>query len=151
MPEVEIVESAGILIEFDHPLPPPPVTFPVKEKIWTKRVQPQRHFPGRTARVLRDLPTRKGAVGQGANIMRSLRKADKYEDWTMNVRKEENNTWSIYLTYNGRLNEEEYQQRETRRAAHYARNMAISRRKQLEAAQVLGHSVLSGSLKPPTV
>lgn len=150
--EVEEVEG-GYLIEWDVPIPPRAITlnFNVPEYKWSKRVGAMRLHPGRRARIMRDIRTAKKAQGQKTNIVRSLRDHDKYENWTLNVAKEEKGTWSIFITYEGRLTEVEYQAKMARSAKRYADNMAAARRNKLTRQQQLGNSLLSARLRPPTI
>lgn len=150
--ETEEVEG-GYLIEWDVPIPPRAISlnFNTPEYKWAKRVGAMRHHPGRRARIMRDIRTSVKAQGQKSNILRSLHNHDKYENWTVNVAKEEKGTWSIFITFEGRLTEQEYQAKMAKTAKRYADNLAAARRNKLIKQQRLGNSLLSANLKPPTI
>jgi len=146
----EKVESEDILIEWDYPKPTRVMPLNTRSDIWWRRLNPMRKFPGRRARVARGMDT-KNAGWKRNNIVRSLRNHDPYQKWKVETGKEDDGTVSIWVTYEGKMNEDEYlQEQRERQARHEAMKKNMLKNKLARQADV-GRSALSASLRPPTL
>lgn len=147
----EKVESEGIIIEWDHPKPAKVIPFSKKSNVWYKRLKPMMKFPGRQARIARGLDTTKKATGLKSTIMRSLRNSDPYEHWTTRTAKDDDGTFGVWVTYDGRMNEAEYMEYEKARLERYDKMMRQRLHNKLVRQQEVGRSTLAASLRPPVV
>ncbi len=145
----EKVESEDILIEWDHPKPA--MAMPMtRSNIWWKRLKPMQKFPGRRARVLRDMST-KEANWKRKNIKIGLKNHDPYQKWKVETGKEDDGTVSVWVTYEGKMNEDEYRQHLRDTAVRYDAMKKKMLKNKLARQQAVGQSTLSASLRPPTV
>ena len=147
----EKVESEGLLIEWDVPKPATYVYINRRTGIWYKRLKPMMKYPGRRARVDRGKPKWTDAHGIRNNIKRSLTNHDPYERWKIETGKEDDGTYSVWVTYEGRMNEDEYQAAElVRRQKGEALKKQMLKNKIIRQQDV-GRSTLAAAIRPPVV
>jgi hypothetical protein len=108
-------------------------------------------FPGRPARIVRGLETSKQATGTKSSIIRSLRNHDPYERWTTATGKDDDGTFGVWATYEGRMNEQEFAEYERERTRRWDIMKKERLRHQLIRQQEVGRSALAASLRPPVV
>ena len=144
-------ESEDIIIEWDHPKPERALYMMKKTPIWYKRLKPFLRHPGRRGRIDRGYEKWEAAHIKRNNIVQSLRKHDDHEKWKLETAREDDGTYSIWCTYEGRMNEEEFEQRERTRAARYDQMKRQMLRNKMAKQSAVARSTLSASLRPPTV
>jgi hypothetical protein len=140
-----------IEIEWDVPKPAKPIRFNNRTNVWYKKLKSMKQFPGRTARIVKNVESYKKAITLRTNIRRSLNTHDPYERWTLASGKEDDGTWGIWATFEGIMSEDEYQAAQLERAKRSEKALAQRRRKELIAQTTLARSSLSGALRPPRV
>lgn len=153
----EKIESLDIVIEMDYPKPAKEIRFQGRTDVWHKRLKPMKKLIGRRGRVMRGIESSHKASWNRQNIIRSLKGNDPYDRWLVEVGREDNQTWSIWVTYEGKMNEEEFAQdereREERKAkgSQAAKDEALRRKLAVQARNApVDRSPLSASLRPPT-
>lgn len=148
----EIEESGDIDIEWDVPRPVKPIpSWGPRQDVWWKKLSPMKRFPGRRARILRDFQTGEHARGQRSNIIRALLTHDEFDRWKIESGKEDDGTWSIWATYEGRMNESEHAKWRAERTALGIQIKTQILRGKLRNREkaIVERSTLSASLRPP--
>lgn len=143
------LEHEGILIEWDQPKPQIAVKWTPNRQNWYRRLAPLKSTPGRRARVLRQLKNGTTARARGNNIRKSLRQRDPRSKWKIESAKADDGTYGIWVTYNGVMSDQEYEEAE---ALHdYRSRQAKLRIIKSQQRQVLRRSLHNPSLRPPVV
>src|SRR5208282_1745573 len=106
---------------------------------------------GRPARIAKKIEDYKKAQVRRTAIKRSLYVNDPYERWTIEAGKEDDGTWGIWATYEGRMTESEYEADQIERRKRSEEALARNRRRELMKQTTLARSALSGTLRPPRV
>ena len=147
----EVQDSEDIVIEWDMPRPPKPMRFRHTETVWYKRLKPMMKFPGRTARIARKLDSSYDAAKIKSSIMRSLYNQDPYERWETATAKDDDGTFGVWVTYQGRMSEQEYVLAEKQRLERQdKRNRQLMHNRMIRQQEV-GRSSLAASLRPPVI
>jgi len=150
----EVQESEGLKIEWDVPVPARPfITARVQnEGLWTKRLNPFRQHPGRRARIL-VLPGKVPVKSKNTvdNIKRALERHDPYEIWKLERFRNDEGDYEIFCTYEGKMSEAEYLKKMRLREQRGDVIRQGRLKNQLKKEKALARSMLSGSLRPPTV
>jgi len=143
------MESHGIVIEWDFPKPPQAVVWKPNMDNWYRRLAPLKSTPGRRARVCRDLRDIVMARGRAQNIRRSLRDRDPRSKWKVEQGKMDDDTYSIWVTYNGVMSEAEYQEAVALHEYRSKRSKLVQ--KKARDKKILRAMRLNPTLKPPVV
>ena len=142
-------ESLDILIEWDVVKPVHVLVFRPTESRWYRRLAPLRKYPGRMARVHRDIRTAKQANSKVENIRRSLRSHDAREDWLISRAKDDDGTYGVWVAYRGRLSDEEFAEQEKLRAYRSDALKKIKRTAAIKRQEQAARDRVSTSLRPP--
>lgn len=138
-------------LEWDIPKPEKPIRFNNRTNIWYKRLKSMKQFPGRTARIMKGIETYKLGNQRAAGIRRGLHIHDSYDRWTIDCGKEDDGTWGIWATYEGRMTETEHEADELARRKRSEEALRQRRRRELTKQTTLARSAASGALRPPRV
>src|SRR5271169_4228037 len=104
----EVEQSFGLTIEWDVPKPQYVPRLNPHANTWFKRLKPLVKHPGRRARVMKRIETGDLARSTKGNIKYSLRRHNAYNRWKIESGREDDGTWSIWVTFDGLMNEDEF-------------------------------------------